>query len=249
MKKTFPYIVLLLIFIATDAKAQNDLEKQVPQEKTYSKNEVINPNGGISKYEGLNPFLRGDSTRTCAGYACEGWVIDYYDDGSKLHEGFYVKGQLKTYKNYFQSGKIEREFRNINGVKSEGKEYFENGHLKAEYRYYQEKLVYLAKFYSNGKIEHLEGYPKKGDYLIKKNSYKENGDATYIFELTNRNKMIYVIKEYYANGELKESGTLKYDEKKIDYYKEGNWTYYNESGKKIKEVQFHQNDAIKEKTF
>ena len=41
-------------------------------------------------YTGLNPALGGDSTRSCKGIPCAGWVEDLYPDGkpvSRSEEG------------------------------------------------------------------------------------------------------------------------------------------------------------------
>ena len=86
-------------------------------------------------YEPLNMVLAGDSVRMENGYAVNNWKEDFYDDGTLLHRGYYIDGQLKVYKNYYPNGQIEREFKNIDGFRSLQKKFYADGILKSEVKY------------------------------------------------------------------------------------------------------------------
>ena len=103
-------ILLSLFLISAVSYAQIDLESQVPQEKKYD-NSIVDETYGIQLYEPLNMVLEGDSVRMENGYAVNNWKEDFYNDGTLLHRGYYIDGQLKVYKNYYPNGQIEREFK------------------------------------------------------------------------------------------------------------------------------------------
>src|SRR5688572_33483093 len=126
-------VILLwaLIFSGTMGWSQVDYEKQMPHSVKFDRS-IIDSVYGIQHYEALNIMLSGDSIRMCGTYACQNQVKDFYVTGELLHAGFYTDGQLKSYKNYFPNGNVERDFRAIDLYRSQVKIYFEGGQLKSQ---------------------------------------------------------------------------------------------------------------------
>jgi antitoxin component YwqK of YwqJK toxin-antitoxin module len=116
-------LLLSSLLISCIGYSQIDLESQIPKDKKYD-NSIIDGIYGIQLYEPLNMTLEGDSVRMENGYAVSNWKEDFYEDGSLLHRGFYIDGQLKVYKNFYPNGQIEREFKNIDGYRSLQKKFY-----------------------------------------------------------------------------------------------------------------------------
>ncbi len=130
-------VLIFTIFsgIFTQIHCQTNTEYQLPQNKKYKPSEAIDSIHGIAIYERLNHRLSWDSVRNCKGYACNGLITDYYLDGSVLHKGFYVDGQLNNYSNYYPNGTVEREFKLIDDRRSIMNLYYPDGTLKSKHKY------------------------------------------------------------------------------------------------------------------
>jgi antitoxin component YwqK of YwqJK toxin-antitoxin module len=128
--------------------------------------------------------------------------------------------------------------------KSEMTEYYPNGNLKSEIKYYESYTIKQTDYYENGKISYDEESSKNGDYLIKRNSYKEDGKPSITFELIDKKKKTYQHKEFYENGTIKEEGSMQYISEMGDFIKEGNWINYNNAGQEIKKQTFHEGNVI-----
>jgi antitoxin component YwqK of YwqJK toxin-antitoxin module len=139
--KLFTYSIFLCFLIPEILLAQQDLTSQLPKAKRYDPKEVIDEEYGINLYEKLNIRLSSDSVRNCKGYACSGWVEDYYTNGAVLHKGYYIDGQLKIYKNFYPNGNVEREYKIIDDYKSNMKKYYENGTLKSDIKYTDKESI------------------------------------------------------------------------------------------------------------
>src|SRR3989344_1999054 len=155
LKKIMKKISLIFTFvsIAFAGNSQNNLLSKKLYHDVYEPEQVIDPIYGINRYEKLNLFLGGDSIRNCTGYACTGWVSDFYTNDQLLHKGFYADGKLKMYKNYYPDGKLERDFRAIDDYRCKLTLYHSNGNLKAEIEYREGISIKYNEFYDDGKPE------------------------------------------------------------------------------------------------
>ncbi len=245
----FSCLTAISIGIAQPGNSSIKLENQIPKKVTYDET-IIDPRYGIQLYEPLNFQLGGDSVRNCEdGYACQSWVEDFYANGNLLHKGYYIDGQLKFYKNYFPTGQLEREFKNLDNVRCTMVKYYSNGQMKSKVKYVDGGAILWQDFYSNGNPEFYEEYHKSFDYHIARKSYFENGNPQSTLEMVNKKKLDFVKKEYYENGQVKIDGAVKYDRAGFDYYSTGKWTYYDENGNPTKEEYYTKGTVTKEKTF
>jgi len=230
MKNWNKIILTLLLFYSTNA-AFAQFFGQIPQATKYDAKKVVDPDYGIILYEKLNFAIGGDSVRNDKkGYACQGWVEDYYTSGTVLHKGYYEDGHLKIYRNYYENGNVERIFKVI-GLKSSGMQlFYPDGKLKSDVSYYKGDPQVWTDYYPNGQIEYTEENSKSMEYLINRKSYLEDGKPQEIFELIDPKKKIYSKKEYYENGKIKAEGDMRYNPSVIDYQRDGTWKIYSESG-------------------
>lgn len=230
--KSFSFI-LFSVLIYNIAEAQ--LLGQI-SEKRYKQSQILDPVYGIKLYEKLNPVLDGDSLRNDKrGYACQGWVEDKYENGQTLHKGYYTDGQLKVYKNYYENGQLERSFKAVGVVGSSMQIFYIDGKLKSEVDYHKNTPQKWSDYYPNGQLAYYEENQKNMEYVIQRKSYFENGKPESIFEMIDPKKKRYIKTEYYENGNVKETGEMKFNSSAIDYQKDGNWKTYDENGKLISE--------------
>ncbi len=246
MRKIFLFLVLSLSLI--HLFAQNDLSDKKHYHDTYVPDAVIDKQYGITMYEPLNMMLGGDTVRNSAkGYACDGFVEDYYTTGQLLHKGFYVEGKLKIYKNYYPNGKMERNFRMVDLKKSKMTLLYKDGTIKSNIVYIENEALKWEDFYPNGVLEFIEEYHKSFEYYVLRANYFENGQPQSVLELVNKKKIEYTQEEYYDNGKLKEAGAVKYNRNVFDYQKVGNWLLYDESGNPKKEQKYVNGSVHSEK--
>ncbi len=222
--------VILILICFYNGHAQL-FSKQVPQLKRYTPEEVVDPDYGIIIYNKLVPMMGGDSIRyTKDGYNAQNWQEDYYMSGKLLHKGFYQDGAIKVFKNYYESGQIERSFSSSDLRHSKLEIFYEDGKVKSSISYFDGNPQNQYDFYKNGLPEYVEENDKNMEYLFKRNSYFENGQPSSLFELIDKKSKRYLKKEFYENGRLKEEGTMIFRKDLGDYQKDGNWTYYDEKG-------------------
>lgn len=232
-------------FFCSFSQMAQDYADQVPLLKRYDPKEVVDSTYGITMYEKLSPLMGGDSVRyDKKGYNIQGWWEDYYKSGKLLHRGFYVDGQLRAYKNYYENGQLERMYRVTDNKHCEVLIYYPDGKIKSEVYYYDTNINKQTDYFPNGNIDLLEESHGTNEYLIKRNTFFENGNALIIFELTDKKKKMYMHKEFYETGKIKEEGSLKFSEAKSDYVKEGEWKYYDEATKLIK-TEVYQNGELR----
>lgn len=226
--------------------AQTTFTDQIPGAKKYDPSQVIDPDYGIQLYDKLIFALGGDSVRYGKkGYNVQGWVEDYYTTGTIIHKGFYEDGQLKVFKNFYPNGNVERSFRIVDMKRCELVIYYQDGKVKSEISYYESNAQKEVDYYPNGVVSFIEENEKNNNFLYKRNLYKEDGSPKIIFEITDKKKKTYLHQEYYDNGKLKEEGGMKYSPEAFDYVKDGNWTYYDETGKQIKKEKYASGSVIK----
>ena len=231
-----------LFLIGTDLSAQN-YSDQVPQLKRYKSTDVVDSAYGITLFDKMAPSLGGDSIRSDKrGYSAQGWMEDYYTSGKLLHRGFYVDGELRAFKNYYENDQIERAFRMIDYKHSEVIVYYPDGKLKSQIHYYSKVPQKEIDYFHNGNVDMIEENFGDNDYLIKRNSFYENGYAQTVFELLDKKKKTYTHKEFFETGKLKEEGMLKFYKDRNDYLKEGDWKTYDEQGSLKKMEQYQQGE-------
>ena len=236
MNKQFTYnpiliFIALLLLAPFFAIGQQVIKGDDKTPSTFTEGQVVDPDYGINKYDKLNFAIGGDSVRNAKkGYACQGWVEDYYTNAKLLHRGFYVDGQLKIYKNYFDNGQLEREFKVIDLKKASMKILYKDGKPKADIDYYDRCLVKETDYYENGQLKYIEEHTNNMEFLIQMSSYAEDGKPQSVFTMTDKKKKIFFKKEYNENGTLKEEGPMKYSSDVLDYLKDGEWKFYDDNG-------------------
>ncbi len=248
--KKFSFIIILIIIIATNngfAQYKNVFAKQ-NEKKTYDTT-IIDPDYGIMLFEKYNPKTGGSEVRNNGGYAAQGWIEDYYDNGKLLHKGYYVEGQLKVYKNFYPDGILEREFKSAGLSNGELTTFYKSGKIKSKSLCAETFILKYEEFYENGQLEYLEEYDKKGEYYIRTQNYFENGKPESILELKDPKKLVYTKIEYHENGNVKEQGAVYYSRSAGDYYKAEIWKEFDENGKLIKEVAYENGKPVSEKNY
>jgi len=224
--------VVLFLYLPYFAFSQR-FAGQIPVEKKYKFKDVYDSTYGINIYERLVTALEADSVRNDKrGYACQGWVEDFYENGALLHRGYYIDGQIKIFKNYYDNGKLERDFKLIDYKKSKMDIFYRDGKPKVEMLYNEGAVLKETDYYENGQVEYTEEADKDGMVKVR-NSFYENGKPESTFEVSDKKKNKYSKKEYHSNGGIKEEGILVYSESSLDYVKDGEWKTYDEKGSLI----------------
>lgn len=203
-------------------------------EKKYKQVEVYDSTYGINRYERLSFSIGGDSIRSDKrGYACRGWIEDKYENDQVLHRGYYLDGQLKIYKNYYENGQLERVFKTSGVVGNNMQIFYPDGKLKSEIEYVNGNAQKWSDYFPNGQLSYFEENQKNMEFVIQRKSFFESGKPQSIFELSDPKKKRYVKIEYYENGTIKESGEIKFSQG--DYIKDGTWKYFDTNGKQTSE--------------
>lgn len=236
-------IFFILFFIPLHAQ----LGKQKNTSKYYSFKTVYDSLEGINIYERLNFYLGGDSVRIAIkGNPAQNYWEDYYKSGAILHTGFYIEGKLRTYKNYFESGILEREFKNIDYSRNEMTLFWINGKKRSQIMYYKGQEEKTNEYYENGNPEIAEAFTKKCGYLLFRNFYYENGNPQSEFKIADKKRKKYSLKEYNENGILLNEGIMQYYLEVDNFMKEGTWLVYDEKGKLKATQQYVKNKMVEE---
>jgi len=212
---------------------------QVPQIKRYSQKEIFDSIHGITIYNKLIEPLGGDSVKyNKTGYNLQGWNEEYYNSGKPVHKGYYVDGRLKVFKNFYENGQVERSFVSPDPLHCNLDIYYENGFPKKKIAYYDGKPQKLYEYYENGLPKTALENEKEMKYVTLKKSWYSSGQMESYLELRDKKVMLFAQKKFYENGQLKEEGLLKLSKDGKDYLKDGEWTFYDESGKNKKVEKF-----------
>lgn len=242
------FLLTSLSLLAFYGYSQSKFKDQLPEKPIYTA-DIVDPVYGIMIYEPLNMSIAGDSVRMENGYVAQNWIEDYYEDGTLLHKGYYIDGQLKVYKNYYPDGTLERNFVNVDGYRSKVTIYYPNGNIKSSITYKDGYALVWTDYFLNGNIEYYEEYHKSMLYHIAKRSYYESGQAESLFELVHNKKLNYTQNDFYLTGKKKVAGTLRYDDGAYDYFRTGKWVYFSESGSPIKEEEYQDGKLLKTNNF
>jgi antitoxin component YwqK of YwqJK toxin-antitoxin module len=236
MRKT--YLTLILICFSFSFVFGQRFADQVPQIKRYTKEEATDPVKGIVMYNKLIPAIKGDSIRyNKAGYNLQGWQEDYYSNGKVLHKGFYVDGQIKVFKNFYENGQVERSFVASDPLRCSLDIFYPDGKVRNQVIYYDGNAQKEYDFFPNGNPRNVLETDKDKEFVFKQSSYFENGQQASTLELTDKKTKKYNKKEFYENGKVKEEGEVFYG-KDNKYQKEGEWFYYDEKGGVTKKERY-----------
>ena len=227
-------LLLLASFfcLGYNAFSQGIFDKQLPRHK-YDVN-VVDSTYGIIMYEALNSSLGGDSIRKCGVYACQSWQEDIYLTGQLLHKGFYIDGQLKSYKNYYPNGQLERDFNSLDNYHSSVKIYYPSGQLKSDVEYDEGTAKYWTDYTPEGKVQFTEKMNRSMEYYEFQKYFYDNGVPQKIMELKDKKKLTYLYEEYHPNGKLKLQGTKVYSKDNGQYVNQGTFKYFDENGTETK---------------
>lgn len=247
MNQSKYYITILFLSLVGfgEVSAQLNLKRQIPEKMKFEASKVIDSIYGITIYEPLNMQLSGDSIRMCSGYACQNWVEDVYTTGQLLHKGFYVDGQLKSYKNYYPNGNLEREYKSIDNYKSAAKLYYPSGKLKSDIKYTDGVADSWIDYNEEGQVIFEEMRDKSGAFLSYKKIYFDNGTPQQILEIVDKKQKTYNYTEYHKNGKISAQGQKIYSDVKFDYVYNGKWKFFDENGKLIKEEEYVKGEKVK----
>lgn len=233
-------LILITGFVAGQAVAQNtqSIESQIPKEKKYTQEEVIDGDMGITRYNRLIFRLGGDSSRLCKDYQCSGWVEDYYENGQALHKGYYEQGFLRVFKNFYANGNKERDFKIIDDNKSSLKVYYENGNIKSEITYYRTEPKEWTDYNPDGTIAYQEINDVRDGHMVYQKMCDDKGRLESEMKLEDKKEKIFDHKIYYSTGAVKEAGKTQYVDSMMDYIKIGTWQIYNPLGEVVKEQTY-----------
>ncbi|MDZ4664849.1 MAG: hypothetical protein SGJ15_08245 [Bacteroidota bacterium] len=234
----FQRIAIVLFLSQAFCQAQRFAD-QIPQLKRYTQSEVYDSINGIIIFNRLIECLGGDSVKyNKAGYNTQGWTEEFYITGKMLHKGYYVDGKLKVFKNFYESGQVERSFVNPDPLHSSVDVFYDNGLPKKKIAYYEGKPQKYYEFYDTGLPKIAVENEKEMKYITLKKSWYSNGQMEYLIELKDKKEKVFVEKKYYLNGQVREEGTLRLSADGKKYLKDGTWTFYDESGKNKKTEKF-----------
>lgn len=219
----------------------NTVTAQSLGSKTHTFVQVYDTVYGIQLYDNYNPMLGGDSVRKYFdGHLCNGMIEDHYPDAKMLHKGFYADGKLTEYTNYYPNGQVERTFKPTSDRKNELKKYYLNKVLKSDVKYFEGNATLWQDYYDNGQLSFVEEYDKKHERVLKRCSYYKDGKPLSIFVPLQIDgaKIIYSLKEYYPNGQLKEESEALYNPDSYDFLKDGDVKDYDDKGNLIGEYDY-----------
>ena len=245
-KTIFTVLISFFSFFSFGQNNQNLADQIQLAKKIYSATD-IDSLYGIIAFEKYNPALKGDEVRYCKGYACQNWVKDKYENGQLIHKGYYVDGQLRIYKNYFQNGNLERQFKQIDNFTSTLKLYHKNGQPKSVIKYVDGEAQEWTDFYDNGNVEYKEFYNRTLLYHKEKSAFYKDGSPQDILLLVSKKKLQYEKSAFYENGSPKIEGKLVFSKATFDYQKSGTWKYFGEDGSLKAEISYSKGKAKKTK--
>lgn len=226
------FVVILLLFslgsqfgswAQPDVILESDPQSLTPMEEADHFPEM---NG----YEEFNPVARGSKLRLCGERPCNGWQHDIYPDGVLKHRGFYAEGALVIYRNYYPSGRLEREFKQQDVIKSMMRTFHPNGVLRSRTRFANGAVIRYEDHYTNGALRYAEERHRSEPYYIRMDLFAPNGEPLSLLRLVDRKRVEFEMKEYYPGGGLRCEGLARYDRYRMDTRKVGTWRHYDLDG-------------------
>jgi len=194
---------------------------------------------GIQYYAKFNPAEDGYKVRKFSdGSLCNNMIDDYYPDGKLLHKGFYTAGVLTEYINFYPDGKVERAFKPVTERKNELKKFYQDETLKSDVVYLDGNSILWQDYFDNGQLSYVEEYDKKHQRVMRRCFYYRDGKPESIFlPLDSKSSGVirYSLKEYFANGQLKEESQSIYSPDSYDFLKDGDDKQYDDKGTLVAE--------------
>ena len=196
------------------------------------------PSPELHAYDRLNKALGADSVRLCGVSPCSGWVEDHYQDGMLKHRGHYQDGHLLLYRNYYSTGALEREFRQVDAIRSLMRTYHPNGILRSEARYVDGAIISYQDNYLNGQLRYTEERDRKEGFFTRMDLFTAAGEPVSLFQLVDRKQLEFEVKEYYPGGVLKITGRARYDRSRMDTQRMGVWQHFGPDGAALREDRY-----------
>ncbi len=204
----------------------------------------------IPEYDLLCTIMGGDSIRLFNGTKATGFFKDTWPDGKLKHKGYYDQGKIVTiFTNYYENGQVERSFKAKTDKKGTLEVFYPSGAILSHSEWIDGSTISWEDYYPHGQIEFEEEYNRGLDYYLYMRFYYEDGRPHILFELLDEKTRTYNYKEYYENGQLKESGQKMHNASLDDYPMEGKWYHYNEAGKLILEEEYTRGQLIDDKRY
>lgn len=218
------------LLCSSGVPAQPDIQPLLADHHFVTGDLGDDPLADLNAYEALNKSLGGDSTRLCSGHPCIGWVEDHYLNGALKHRGYYDAGQLTLYRNYYDDGTLEREFKAIDAVKCVLRTYHTNGRIRSEAKYANGAVVTYEDHYLNGTLRYAEERHRTEPYFLRMDLFAPDGHPISLLQLVDKKRVEFLQKEYYPGGILKCEGRARYNPSRMDTQRIGTWTYYDTAG-------------------
>ncbi|MCX7729457.1 MAG: hypothetical protein N2203_08300, partial [Bacteroidia bacterium] len=140
---------------------------------------------------------------------------------------------------------LERELIAVDNLRCKLITYYPNGQIRSEIVFYEGTEIKEKDYFENGAIKLDEEIDKKEGYLIKRIINYPDSKPKITMEFIDKKMKIYVYKEYYENGKIKEEGNLNFRKDMNDYVKTGVWKLYDEQGNLNKSVNYVNNEEQK----
>jgi antitoxin component YwqK of YwqJK toxin-antitoxin module len=240
------YFLVFLLALSQELKSQKDIGQFYPEIKKFDFIAVYDSTYGIMVYNNLIATIGGDSVRfDQRGNNAQGWIEDFYLSGKILHKGYYVDGQLRVFKNFYENGTLERAFKLEDAIKSIMTIYFLSGKVHSEVVYFGETITRQIDYFENGQKENEEENDKSGLILLNRIEWFENGIIENSLNIVDKKKKKYLSRENFSNGKKKNEGEIKLNIKTHDFEKDGIWNTYNEEGF-VTKTEKYQNGKIHE---
>ncbi len=204
----------------------------------------------IPDYDDLCTIMGGDSIRLNNGQKATGFFKDLYPSGRIKHKGYYDAGKIVTvFTNYYENGQIERTFKAKTDRRGTLEVFYPSGGILSRVEWIDGESLMWEDYYPQGQLEFAEEYNKGLEYYLYMRFYFEDGKPQTLFELVDEKQRLYTYKEYYPNGQLKESGNKMHNANLNDYPMEGKWVYYDENGKLKLEEEYTHGQLIDDKRY
>lgn len=192
----------------------------------------------ITEYDRFNKTIGGDSIRYRHGHPCIGWVEDRRVDGSLKHRGYYDEGRLLLYRNLYPNGQLEREFKQVDNLRSVLRTYHPNGQLATETKYHDGISSSYKEFHPNGRMRYDEVRHRSGAYYERMDLFAEDGTPISTMELVDRKRVEFLLREYHPGGALQSEGRARYNPQRMDTQRIGAWTYMDENGTLVRTEEY-----------
>lgn len=231
-------LAIVACFVLSPASAQTDallMDEDIPFVQADS---LVGPDEAPDPYAPFNAALGGDSVRYCKGIACAGRVEDHYPDGTLLHRGYYGEGRLLVYSNYHPNGALEREYTVQGSTRSTMRTWYADGVLRSETFYLNGIARSFTEHYTNGAVRYTEEKHTSLPYYKVMDLFAPDGKPISTLHVVDKKKVVFEQRVYWPGGQLRAVGRSQFNPQRYDSQRIGAWTYYDPSGKPVKEERY-----------